>query len=238
MIFVIPVANPPALFAGVRNSPIDGLDLNRSFPGEENGSATERLAFHLMRVLEIADVVISMHSWSAGYEVVPFVEHQTTEPGRSKSEQAARALGLEFVEPMAPRPGRLLTSLAHRDITTIECEIGGLAATFDHTRNLYQRAFFRLLAHVGIRRQGQRDPTPNPRFIRRVDVVAEQSGFLTQHAALGGRLSEGDVIAHIADFSTGQEHPVRSPIAGWLGIRRATAVASPGDLLAGIFVEL
>src|ERR1700685_433337 len=37
----VPVANPPAFAAGTRTNP-DGMNLARCFPGDSNGSPTER----------------------------------------------------------------------------------------------------------------------------------------------------------------------------------------------------
>ena len=64
---IVPVANPLAMQADARNAPLDTLDLNRSFPGNPEGSHTERLAATLAEhVLHDVDVVIDLHgggSW-------------------------------------------------------------------------------------------------------------------------------------------------------------------------------
>jgi hypothetical protein len=64
---IVPVANPLAMAADARNAPLDGLDLNRVFPGDETGSHTERLAATLTaQAVADADVVIDLHgggSW-------------------------------------------------------------------------------------------------------------------------------------------------------------------------------
>src|SRR6478735_1011961 len=43
-IIVVPSLNLPALLAGKRLSPIDGINLNRCFPGDRNGSPTNLIA--------------------------------------------------------------------------------------------------------------------------------------------------------------------------------------------------
>lgn len=64
---VIPVANPLAMQADLRNAPVDQLDLNRAFPGHAEGSYTERVADLIVQnVLQDADYVIDLHgggSW-------------------------------------------------------------------------------------------------------------------------------------------------------------------------------
>ena len=64
---IVPVANPLAMEADARGSPLDDLDLNRAFPGNPEGSHTERLADAITRhALRDADSVIDLHgggSW-------------------------------------------------------------------------------------------------------------------------------------------------------------------------------
>ena len=64
---IVPVANPLAMEADARCSPLDDMDLNRAFPGKSGGSHTERLAAALTRhALGDAESVIDLHgggSW-------------------------------------------------------------------------------------------------------------------------------------------------------------------------------
>lgn len=64
---IVPVANPLAMQADLRNAPVDQLDLNRAFPGSATGSYTERVA-HVIAENALTDVdyVIDLHgggSW-------------------------------------------------------------------------------------------------------------------------------------------------------------------------------
>jgi len=64
---IVPVANPLAMEADSRVSPIDDLDLNRVFPGDPNGSHTQRIAAVLVeQALNCSDFVYDLHgggSW-------------------------------------------------------------------------------------------------------------------------------------------------------------------------------
>ncbi len=46
-LILVPVANPTAFAAGTRTNPEDGANLARSFPGDPDGTPTERLAAKL-----------------------------------------------------------------------------------------------------------------------------------------------------------------------------------------------
>jgi predicted deacylase len=65
---VVPVAHPLATEADARQTELDLLDLNNSFPGDENGTHTQRLARLLAeKVLDGSNVVLDVHgggSWN------------------------------------------------------------------------------------------------------------------------------------------------------------------------------
>ncbi|RWH51687.1 MAG: peptidase M14 [Mesorhizobium sp.] len=71
-VIIIPVLNPPAVRAWSRNTPIDGLNLNRVFPGSPDGSVTERIADAISRlVLPMADTVFDLHSFGLRWDFPP-----------------------------------------------------------------------------------------------------------------------------------------------------------------------
>ena len=78
---IVPVANPLAMEADARNAPLDTLDLNRVFPGNAQGSHTERVAAALVsHAVEGADVVIDIHgggSWCVNSFVFKFEGSET-----------------------------------------------------------------------------------------------------------------------------------------------------------------
>ena len=59
----MPVVNPLAFAAGSRTTPEDGLNLARVFPGNPNGSITERLAAVIFNeYVSRANYLIDLHS--------------------------------------------------------------------------------------------------------------------------------------------------------------------------------
>jgi predicted deacylase len=62
-VVLVPALNLPAVLAGTRLSPMDGLNLNRVFPGEPNGSITSMIAHYVSTVLiPMADILVDLHS--------------------------------------------------------------------------------------------------------------------------------------------------------------------------------
>lgn len=69
---IVPVVNLPALSARSRNSPVDGLNLNRSYPGSAVGTVSQRIAHAIStKLLPEADMVIDLHSFGPTMGFVP-----------------------------------------------------------------------------------------------------------------------------------------------------------------------
>ena len=125
---LVPIANPMAFHAGTRRTPADQVDLNRIFPGEPNGSVTQRLADLLFNEFVAGnDCVLSMHGWSKEGDVVPYAEYQDddSETGRHSFETAC-ALGLPYVHPYAWPGGELGGAALRAGIPVVEIEVGGM----------------------------------------------------------------------------------------------------------------
>ena len=116
---VIPVANPLAMEADSRVAPLDGLDLNRVFPGDCSGSYTQRLAAMIKsHSLEDADYVIDLHgggSWCVNSFAFVF-------PG---SEVLAEAFNPPFLLESPMREGTLTGYASSLGSKVTSVEMGG-----------------------------------------------------------------------------------------------------------------
>ena len=72
-VIIIPGMNYPAFQAGKRVSPIDGGNMNRVFPGNPQGTFTEKIADYFNRtLLPMADFVVDFHSGGKTLDFLPF----------------------------------------------------------------------------------------------------------------------------------------------------------------------
>ena len=58
---ILPISNPPAFKMLQRNSPIDNMNLNRVFPGDINGSISQKLAACIWEEAIKADYTVDLH---------------------------------------------------------------------------------------------------------------------------------------------------------------------------------
>ena len=234
-VVMVPVLNPPAFQAVRRTGHEDGLDINRIFPGRPDGTITERLADALCRQLAPeSDLILSMHGWSAGYLVEPYVKFPRSGPVAEASERAARAFGLQFVNPLEAGPGRLLTEASRMGIPVIEVEIGGQATTLTDRRALYEAGTLNLLKHMTIL-GGRSVRHVEPQVIERVEMFAPSGGLLRAEREIGARVRKGDLVATIYDLNLRKIDSVVAPATGVVGVLRLAASVLPGQLVATVF---
>lgn len=72
-ITAVPVCNPEAFRYKRRTNPADSKDLNRVFPGDEEGQPTERLASYIWGMAKDKDYVLDLHSCGKDMRVHPYL---------------------------------------------------------------------------------------------------------------------------------------------------------------------
>ena len=136
-------ANPTAVAADARNSPLDQLDLNRSFPGNRQGSHSEYLAAALLELFQGCNTAIDLHgggSWCVNAFTFRF-------PG---SEFLADAVGAPFVVDLALRSGHLAGQLAEQGANIVAIEMGGRSVDELLWRDRLAQGIGRALAAAGV----------------------------------------------------------------------------------------
>jgi predicted deacylase len=234
-IVLVPVANPPAFRAGDRRNPQDPLDMNRIFPGSETGTITERLAHRLFHdAVAGADFVVTLHGWTRGGMVVPYVEYPRDCAVTAASRAAAACFGLQWLEAFDWPAGMLAAVCASHGIPAIEPEIGGLEATTREGRSRYVRGIHNVMRHLGMV-PGRPDDSPQPRDVERAQVVAPEGGLIRWRRELGEPVAGQEAIATICDLLGRSVAEVTSPMEGFIAAQRQAAAVNPGEQLAVIF---
>jgi predicted deacylase len=231
---LVPILNPPAFRANARKGPDDRVDINRIFPGDAQGTITHRIAHRFMKeIAGRADFIVSMHGWSTGYVVLPYVEFPSKARTTEASRQGATAFGLEYLNPLEAGPGRLLTEASVRGIPIIEVEIGGMGVTTTDGRLLYERGVVNLLRHLGLAdgavAAGRR------RLVSRHEIPAPTGGLFLREVEVGDVVNVGQRLATIADLHAEPVASVTATASGVVGVLCMTASVSPGQLVVTIF---
>lgn len=130
-VIVCPVANPPVVYQGrVDASPLDGVNINRVFPGDPDGRPTERLAAWLFaHLVDGADAYVDLHSGGIDETLRDFVGYRLTGDAGldAKAADMARSLGIEdVVLGLNADGGNSHAAAARRGIPAVLVESGQL----------------------------------------------------------------------------------------------------------------
>lgn len=232
-------AHPASWNWGKRNSPIDGADLARVFPGKPDGSATEQVAHMLTeQVIKGADVLIDLHSAGTNFDM-PFLcgFNGGTHRWGKESERLAKTFSAKFTwqHDGTPAVGRSLTVAYDLKIPAIYVEgHGGRSIRYSdlhgyldgvrrvlHGLNMLADAPQTTLDSIRVFGDGNTDK----------GLVAPTEGFLVTHLNVGERVSRGEVIAEIIDISGVVLSTVRATRNSYIMLLRRDAKISAGDTI-------
>lgn len=242
-LIILPAANSPAVSAGCRNSPLDGGNLNRCFPGDPVGSATEVIAHYLEHVIFAgADYLLDLHSGGSSLVYLPTA---LMKRGRDETDDALRmglvgALGLPYALVFdSDEDGPFATSaMARQGGIGMTAELGGAGVVDPRSMRLVEAGLRRYLRHVGVcPRLAVEPPEQAPRVLAADDhrqyVFARSAGVFEPAVELGDAVAAGQLAAriHLPERPWQASEEVFFDCAGIVLCMRAMARTEAGDCL-------
>ena len=197
------VANPAAFAArSIYVDPLDGKNLNRVFPGDPAGSASQRLARWIHdAVMTGSDAFIDMHCGDMNEALVPF--NGIEETGDAGIDDRARAMaaayGLDYLV-VGPLPGSTTTSATALGMPALLAEVGGQGLWPATDVERHAAGLRRTLAMLGLR-DGSGDPPAGAQRRLGSDVWLRSgtTGFWHPAVAVGDTVRAGDRVGEVQD---------------------------------------
>ncbi len=212
-LIVIPVVNVYGFVSKSRYLP-DRRDLNRSFPGSENGSMASRLANVLMtQILPHCDHIIDLHTGAVNRENLPQIRAKLS--GDDELKSLARAFGVPVILNAEVLEGSFRAAAKNLGISVLLYEAGE-ALRFDEVSiRAGLRGVLQVMAELGMRRKSTKKRRRESMIANRTRWVrAAQSGILRSLVATGMKVEEGDVIAYINNPLGEHTEVIVSPVSG------------------------
>ncbi|MDA9031547.1 N(2)-acetyl-L-2,4-diaminobutanoate deacetylase DoeB [Candidatus Pseudothioglobus singularis] len=246
-VIIIPGMNYPALQAGKRTSPIDGGNMNRVFPGNPEGTFTEKIADYFNRtLLPLADFVVDFHSGGKTLDFLPFCCAHVL----NDKEQQSRCI--EVMKAFnAPHSVMLLeidavnmydTAAENMGKVFISTELGGGGSTTAYTVEIAKKGIRNLLRHTGICK-GDLEVSKTINLDmpdQRCYIFSETSGLVEHCVDLGDTVKEGQLVAKVHNIERTGVDPVEY-FAGISGIytgRHFPGLVVNGDFLGVVAVPV
>jgi predicted deacylase len=190
----VPVANPPAFLAGTRTNP-DGLNLARCFPGDPNGSPTQRLAAALFsRLASGANYLIDLHSGGVEYVFLPVAGFYGEPSSQNRSFCAARQFGLPALWKLPVTDGVLSWEASKRGTWAIGNEYLGAGQLSADGVAAYRNGIVRCLTDWGFYQAAVSAP-PRQQLLVGDWLLASATGLFRSQVSLGQRVATGQYVA-------------------------------------------
>lgn len=154
-LILMPANNVHAVMAGTRTSPVDGLNFNRTFPGDPRGTITHQISAYLSdEIFPRADAFLDLHSGGSSLNILPSsVIEPTPDPAHHRRNVAA---ALAFDAPMAVvianlgDPRTATAAACRAGLITIGTEMGGGGTVSIEALRVCRRGVRNVLAHLGV----------------------------------------------------------------------------------------
>lgn len=201
----VPAVNLPAFRAKARISSLDGENLNRIFPGRQDGSTySHQLAHALIEAISnTADYLLDLHSGGIG-AVVPFYTIYTDDKSETSkvSKKLAKSLGSDLVwrvKGEAGLGGSITAQTTPRGVPSVTVEVGGGTVTEQHMKD-YNTAITNMLKATGML-DGE-----TPKF-EKYTIITDGSflfnhegGLFVPECEVGVFLKKGERIGHLINL--------------------------------------
>jgi N-alpha-acetyl-L-2,4-diaminobutyrate deacetylase len=239
-VIIVPAMNFPAFQSCDRVSPIDGVNMNRTYPGKPDGTVTQIIADYFSRVLlPMADIALDIHSGGKTLDCLPFAASHVLENKKQEEacEAAAKAFGAPFLVKMLELDsGGMYDSQAESmGKIFVTTELGGGGTSSPYTVEIAKRGVDNLLIHAGIMKAELRPNSTATVSLNMPDdrsfVCCEHHGLIEPVVALGDTVSAGDLLAKIHNIDRTACAPIEyfAKRDGMVIIKHSPSIANMGD---------
>ena len=207
-VIILPMANYPAALAGTRTSPIDGGNLNRSFPGNPDGSVTEMIA-HMIEeeLMPNVELVADLHSGGSSLLYLPATQVMLLEDGSMDPRERELVEAYGAPDNHVMRPGseddHATGGAKRKGCLLVAAEFAGSGTVTREALNIAEQGLARMLHKFGVLKalpDAIGAPT-SPRYLEiKGDehfVYAYDTGLYEPLVSLGDEVRSGDPAAAV-----------------------------------------
>lgn len=241
-VIIVHVANMPSFLGRtIYYSPIDGMNLNRAYPGKPDGTVSERIAHAITtQVIEQADFVVDMHSGDGNEALRPYIYMPKT--GQAKLDASIKGMALAFgldhiiidERPVSAPDASTFTDMTalSRGIPAMTTEIGRLGLTPEELVRMNVDGAMNLMRHLGIIAEPV-EPSGEIVWLGDYTVVTSPATGTFKPTVLDGyAVAKGGTLGHLTDVFGQPIASIRAPFAGVVNYVIATPPVSRGEPVA------
>ena len=194
----IGVVNPYGFHAGKHRNPLDDTKINRTYPGDPDGSSSERIAAATFEVAKEADYILDLHQGSTSR----MIEECRVRCGQGHTMhgaclELAKVFDCGHILDQKGPEGQLARAGPDEGIPTIDPELGGSVGWSSSSIEVGVRGVERVLGYYGFIEDEAVSLSSQLRARSFEQYGAPVGGLMSLMAELGDRVSVGDPLFRI-----------------------------------------
>ena len=241
-LIVLPIASTNSFFTRTPfKNANDGVNLNGAFPGNPEGTVTQRIAHMITtEIIPKTDVFLDIHGGDASEDLLPFICYYNNEQKLEQTKLAkelSEVSGFEYIVSYAytlkdDDPAKYVFKQAVQDGKTgISIEAGKLGNVQPEAVKLIKIGVYNMLNKMGMyakatEAKGALIRLNNQAYIR----SPEQGIFYSDHKA-GDSVKEGEQVGHITDEFGKVLSEIKAPKSGIILYKIGTPPVSEGETI-------
>lgn len=248
-IIILPSKNLPALQKSKRLSPVDQKDMNRSYPGDRDGTPTQMITHYISSTLiPQADIVVDYHSGGRSLEFLPCVimHKLKNEEQFQETHAALQAYGAPtgLILQELDDHGMIDTYIENLGIPFLTTEFSGGGTVTPKAMQIAERGTWNLLKHFGAISprhekfsQFRNEVTttyeiPHSNYY----TLAPEAGIFEPFFTLGDSIQKNKAVGQLHFLHNPQKEPLvlKAKESGTIIAKRVPALTEPGDCLVVI----
>jgi predicted deacylase len=198
-IFIVGIVNQYGFLVAEHRNPIDDTKLNRIYPGNSSGSASERIAAATFKAASSADLALDLHQGSTSC-MVRDVRVRCGSRHRLYREclELAKVFGCGRILDQKGPKGQLARVTPDEGIPTIDPELGGSVGWNGRSIQKGLNGVFNILYHYNFL-DDEIEQRPQTRATGFEHYRSSNGGLVNYEVDLGSRVTRGDALFQITD---------------------------------------
>jgi len=198
-LLLVGIVNHYGFRVAEHRNPIDDTKLNRAYPGDEDGTASERIAAATFEAASRADLVLDLHQGSTSCMID---ETRVRCGSRHRLHrdclELAKTFGCGYILDQKGPDGQLARAAPDEGIPTIDPELGGSVGWDEASIRRGVKGVFNVLYRYGFL-DGDVDTRPQTRATGFEQYGSPAGGLVSYAADLGDEIQHGDTLFEVTD---------------------------------------
>jgi predicted deacylase len=198
-VLVVGIVNYHGFQVAEHRNPIDDTKTNRAYPGDAEGTSSERIAAATFGAAKRADLILDLHQGSTSRMIDEArVRCGTRHRLHDECLELAKVFGCGYVLDQKGPEGQLARVAPDEGIPTIDPELGGCVGWDDESIEHGVRGVFNVLRYYDLL-DGEVTPESQTRATGFDQYGAPRGGLVRFERELGGEVSKGETLFTVRD---------------------------------------